>query len=78
MNDGLSLAAEGASDLELVDVADLLSPGFVYRTFMRLNGRRKRIRDRDGVHLTLAGALLADRLVMHALVEASIVRPARR
>ncbi len=78
VNDGLALAAVGASDLELVDVADLLSPGFVYRTFMRLNGRRTRIRDRDGVHLTLAGALLADRLVMHALVEASIVRPARR
>ena len=78
VNDGLALAAVGASDLELVDVADLLSPGFVYRTFMRLNGRRTRIRDRDGVHLTLAGALLADRLVMHALVEASILRPARR
>ena len=78
VNDGLALAAVGASDLELVDVADLLSPGFVFRTFMRLSGRRKRIRDRDGVHLTLAGALLADRLVMRALVEANIVRPPRR
>ena len=74
VNTALSLATHSSPRLTLVDVAGLLTPGFVYRTFMEVNGSRTRIRAHDGLHLSLAGARLAGTRVVRALSRAGIVR----
>jgi len=74
VNDALSLATQRSPRLTVVDLAAVLSPGFVYRTFMQVNGRRRRIRARDRIHLTLVGARVAGTLVMRALVNDEVLR----
>jgi hypothetical protein len=78
VNNALSLATRSSPRLRLVDVAELLTPGFVYRMFMEVDGRRIRVRARDGLHLSLAGARLASTLVMRALFDARIVPESQR
>jgi hypothetical protein len=67
-NDGLALAAAGLEPwTRLVDVAGLLTPGFVYRDSMLLDGRPVPLRMGDGLHLSRPGAMMAARLVMSML-----------
>jgi len=74
VNTALSLATRSSPRLTLVDVAGLLTPGFVYRTFMEVGGSRTRVRAHDGLHLSLAGARLAGTRVVRALLRAEVVR----
>jgi lysophospholipase L1-like esterase len=57
-----------------LDISSLLSPGFVFRSSMPVDGEPTVIRDADGVHLTPAGGRLVARVVTSALARAAIVR----
>ncbi len=65
VNDAIRVAAAGfGAPVQIVDAAELFSPGFRYRDTLAVGGRERLVRDPDGVHLNERGAeVLADRLV---------------
>ncbi len=65
VNRAIRVAAAGFGEtVQLVDAAELFSPGFAYRDAMDVAGRARLVRDPDGIHLNDEGAeVLADRLV---------------
>ena len=68
VNAALRLAAAGlADDVRLVELDEVFTPGGRYRKSMRIDGKRVRVRQSDGVHLNTTGAELAARLVVSAL-----------
>ena len=68
MNAGLRLAARGlADDVRLIELDKVFTPGGRFRDSMEIDGKRVRVRQRDGVHLNATGAALAARLVVGAL-----------
>ena len=68
VNAGLRLAARGlADDVRLIELDEVFTPGGRYRHSMEIDGKRVRVRQRDGVHLNATGAALAARLVAGAL-----------
>jgi lysophospholipase L1-like esterase len=67
-NEGLARAAAGLDPwTRLVDVADLLTPGYVFRSSMLLDGEPVTLRMADGLHLSRAGAIFSARMVVSRL-----------
>jgi lysophospholipase L1-like esterase len=68
VNAALRLAAAGLEDdVRLVELDEVFTPGGRYRKSMRIDGKRVRVRQSDGVHLNTTGAGLAARLVVEAI-----------
>ncbi len=68
VNAALREAARGlADDVRLIELDELFTPGGRYRDAIKIDGRRVRVRQRDGVHLNTTGAELAARVVIGAL-----------
>jgi uncharacterized protein len=51
----------------VLDMSALFTPGFRYRDAMEVDGRRRLVREADGIHLNGAGAEVAADAVMTAL-----------
>jgi lysophospholipase L1-like esterase len=67
-NEGLGRATAGLAPwTRLVDVAGLLTPGFVFRSSMLLDGEPVTVRMADGLHLSRAGAIFSARMVASQL-----------
>lgn len=68
VNAALRQAAAGLEDdVRLIELDEVFTPGGRYRSTMRIDGKRVRVRQSDGVHLNTAGAKLAARLVVGAI-----------
>ena len=67
-------AADEAAAARLVRLDRYFTPGWRYRDAMTIGGRSVRVRQRDGVHLTSAGAAAAARIVVRTLHRERIVR----
>ncbi|MEA2418903.1 MAG: uncharacterized protein QOE60_1109 [Thermoleophilaceae bacterium] len=68
VNTALRQAAAGLEDdVRLIDLDAVFTPGGRYRDSMRIDGKRVRVRQSDGIHLNTAGAELAARLVVGAI-----------
>ena len=65
VNDSVRAAAGGRPAVTVVDAAEAITPGGVFRWRPAAGGPR--IRERDGVHLTPAGGRIVAELVMRAL-----------
>lgn len=65
VNDAIRVAGAGfGAPVQVVDVAELFTPGFAYRDALEVGGRERLVRDPDGIHLNERGAeLLAERLL---------------
>ena len=75
VNAALRLAAAGTRRyVRLIDLERVFTPGGRYRDTMRIGGRRVRVRQRDGVHLSVAGAALAARVVIRTMRAERILR----
>jgi lysophospholipase L1-like esterase len=59
VNEAVARAAEGVEGVRLVGVADVLSPGGVFRATLDRGGRPVVVRAADGIHLSVAGTRLA-------------------
>ena len=68
-----SAAAAAPAAARLVRLDRFFTPGGVYRDTMTIGGRSVRVRQRDGVHLSSAGAAAAARLVVRTLRRERIV-----
>ncbi len=66
VNDAIRVAASGfGAPVQIVDAAELFSPGFRYRDALQVEGRERLVRDPDGIHLNERGAeVLADQLLV--------------
>lgn len=67
VNAALARAAAATPGAAIVAIDSLVSPGFRFRAFATLGGRRVRLRAEDGIHLSLAGSRLAARMVLQAI-----------
>ncbi len=67
INVALDRAAAGLPRAAVLDMAGLFTPAGRYRDFMTYRGRRVRVRQGDGVHLSLAGAAIAAHVVTRQL-----------
>jgi hypothetical protein len=75
VNAGLRLAAQGLEDdVRLIQLDRVFTPGGRYRASMKIDGRRVRVRQSDGIHLNTAGAALAAKLVVTALRQDRMLR----
>jgi uncharacterized protein len=54
-------------DVRLVDLSKTFTPGERYRDALRVGGRRRVVREPDGIHLNALGAEVAARIVLAAL-----------
>ena len=59
-------AATGGAG-RVLDIARTFTPGYRFRQTMTWHGRRENVRQGDGVHLTPAGAAIAETLIERAL-----------
>lgn len=60
-------AATFSGVVHVVDIAKTFTPGFRFRQYMTWRGKRTNVRAPDGVHLSPAGASIAEALVERAL-----------
>jgi hypothetical protein len=68
VNSALRQAARGlGDDVRLIALDEVFTPGGRYRGSMKIDGKRVRVRQDDGVHLNATGAELAAGLVIDAL-----------
>jgi lysophospholipase L1-like esterase len=68
VNTALRQAAAGLEDdVRIVELDRVFTPRGRYRASMRVGGKRVRVRQRDGIHLSTAGAALAAELVAQAV-----------
>ena len=68
VNAAVAVAAEPyRSQVHVLDLADLFTPGGRYRVSMEVDGRETVVREPDGVHLNDAGSQLAADAVQRAL-----------
>ena len=75
VNAALRLAATGLEDdVRLIELDEVFTPGGRYRKSMRIDGKRVRVRQSDGVHLNTTGAELAARLVVRAIKRDRMLR----
>jgi hypothetical protein len=75
VNAALRLAATGLEDdVRLIELDEVFTPGGRYRKSMRIDGKRVRVRQSDGVHLNTTGADLAARLVVRAIKRDRMLR----
>ena len=66
VNEAIRRAASGQPHVRLVQLDRIFTPGFVFRKRMRDRGRRVRVREPDGIHLTARGTDIAARAVAYA------------
>ena len=74
VNQAVLKAAEGIPRVRVLRLDDVFTPGGVYRDVMTYGGRRVRVRESDGIHLSLEGARIAADKVTAALKAARIIR----
>lgn len=74
VNAAVRRAAQGVPQARVVRLDQLFTPGGVYRDEMTYRGRRVRVREADGIHLTLAGAEIAAGKVFAMLRSTGVVR----
>jgi hypothetical protein len=75
VNAALRRAAAGPRRFaRVIDLDRVFTPGGRYRDSMRIGRRDVRVRQRDGVHLSAAGAALAARIVVRTLRAERILR----
>jgi hypothetical protein len=67
VNAAVRSAASGDAQVRVVELDRTFTPGWRFRARMRVDGRRVRVRERDGVHLTARGTALAARIVAAAV-----------
>ena len=66
-------AAQAPAAARLIRLDRYFTPGGRFRQTMRIGGRTVQVRQRDGVHLSKAGAAAAASLVVRALRHEQIV-----
>jgi lysophospholipase L1-like esterase len=67
-NQGLALAVKGFEPwVRVLDEAELLTPGFVYRYSAVINGQTVILRQSDGLHLSRVGAIMSAQMVKQAM-----------
>ncbi|MEA2171241.1 MAG: uncharacterized protein QOF76_4541, partial [Solirubrobacteraceae bacterium] len=67
VNKALLQAAAGMPDVHIVDIASVFTPGNVYRETMEYNGQVVHIRQSDGLHLSVAGSSITDKIIVEQL-----------
>jgi lysophospholipase L1-like esterase len=68
VNAAIEVAAQPfRAQVRVLDMAELFTPGGRYRDAMEVDGRRRIVRDADGIHLNDAGAALAAERVLEAV-----------
>ncbi len=67
VNAALRRAAAGLASVKVLDLAEVFTPGDRYRATMVVRGKRVRVRDDDGLHLSIAGARIAAGLIIGQL-----------
>lgn len=67
VNRALARAAKDVPGTSLLHAEDLFTPGYEFRSHQTIGGRRVRVRQGDGIHLTLAGARLVATEVVRSL-----------
>jgi hypothetical protein len=73
VNAAVLKAAENLPRVRVVRLDEVFTPGGVYRDSMLYNGRRRVVRESDGIHLSLDGARIAADKISQALRAARIV-----
>jgi hypothetical protein len=67
-NQGLAQTLQGLAPwARVLDEAELLTPGFVYRYSAIINGVETILRQSDGLHLSRAGAIMSAQMIKHAM-----------
>jgi hypothetical protein len=74
VNEALRRATAAERGSRLLDLVPVFSPGFAYRAFMMHRGRRVRVRESDGIHVSTFGALIESSILIRALEDARVVR----
>jgi hypothetical protein len=70
VNESVRIAAvPWLSQIRLVDLVSIFTPGGVYRDSMEIDGQDTIVRDSDGLHLTRPGAELAADAVLERLAQ---------
>jgi hypothetical protein len=68
VNAAIEVAAQPfRAHVRVLDMAELFTPGDRYRDAMTVDGRRRIVRDADGIHLNAAGARLAAEVLLDAV-----------
>lgn len=67
VNAAVARAAAANAAVRHVRIDEVISPGFVYRERIVVNGRKVRVRQADGIHLTPAGTRIAAGMVLDAI-----------
>ena len=67
INRAARIAQPGVEGVKIVDLGDVLTPGGFYSDSIQFGGKSVRVRQKDGVHMTVAGADIASRAVVAAL-----------
>jgi hypothetical protein len=68
-NQGLALAVRGFEPwVRVLDEAELLTPGFVYRYSAVINGQTVILRQSDGLHLSRVGAIMSAQMVKQTML----------
>jgi hypothetical protein len=63
----LRRAATEVAGVQVLALDDLLSPGFRYRSTLMVRGRRVKLHETDGIHLSAAGGSYVASLAIAAL-----------
>lgn len=67
VNAALPIAARGMRTVRILSLSNIFTPGFRYRARMSYRGRNVRVREGDGIHLSLEGSRIAAPLVIRLL-----------
>ena len=68
VNSAIEVAAQPfRAHVRVLDMTELFTPGGRYRDAMTVDGRRRIVRDADGIHLNSAGAGVAAEVVLRAI-----------
>jgi lysophospholipase L1-like esterase len=67
INRAARIAQPGVAGVKIVDLGQALTPGGFYAESIDFGGKSVRVRQKDGVHMTVAGADIASRPVVAAL-----------
>lgn len=73
VNAALRRAAAGLPTVQVLDLARVFTPDGTYRATMVVRGRRVRIRESDGLHLSIAGAKIAAGVIIGQLEASGIL-----
>ncbi len=73
VNVAIARATVGATRVEVVDLNALFTADGAFHRYRFVDGRRRRVRTEDGIHLTRAGARVASRQVMTRLRRLGII-----